>query len=93
MATDDMDSRAEAATEAAADPSGQPASAVAPALALLLETDLFFQVKVAETLKHVGYTTRTVRKLDEFIRWLGAAEGEAVGINNCLLYTSPSPRD
>jgi CheY-like chemotaxis protein len=40
--------------------------------ALLLETDLFFQVKVVDTLKHVGYATRTARRLDEFIRWLGA---------------------
>lgn len=35
--------------------------------ALLLETDLFFAVKVADTLKHTGYTTRTVRRLDAFL--------------------------
>lgn len=34
--------------------------------ALLLDTDLFFSVKVAETLKHVGYTTHTARKLEAF---------------------------
>lgn len=71
MATNEIDPSAEAAPDAVTDPVGQPASAAA--LALLLETDLFFQVKVAETLKHVGYTTHTARRLDEFIRWLGAA--------------------
>lgn len=40
--------------------------------ALLLETDLFFQVKVVDTLKHSGFTTRAVRRLDDFLRWLGA---------------------
>ncbi len=42
--------------------------------ALLLETDLFFQVKVVDTLKHVGFATRTTRRLDEFMRWLGAED-------------------
>jgi len=42
-----------------------------PRQALLLETDLFFQVKVVDTLKYSGFTTRTTRRLDEFLRWLG----------------------
>jgi len=40
--------------------------------ALLLETDLFFQVKVVDTLKHSGFTTRATRRLDDFLRGLGA---------------------
>lgn len=44
-----------------------PRTVSAGASALLLDTDLFFAVKVAETLKHAGYTTRTVRKLDAFV--------------------------
>ncbi len=40
--------------------------------ALLLETDLFFAVKVADALKHVGYTTRTVRRFDAFASALEA---------------------
>ena len=40
--------------------------------ALLLDADLFFAVKVADTLKHVGYTTRTVRRLDAFTAALEA---------------------
>ncbi len=82
MATDEIDPSAEAAPDKATDPGGQPASATAPALALLLETDLFFQVKVAETLKHVGYATRTVRRLDEFTRWLGAAHDDVADTND-----------
>jgi DNA-binding NtrC family response regulator len=33
---------------------------------LLLDNDLFFSVKIADTLKHVGFHTRTVRQLDAF---------------------------
>jgi hypothetical protein len=35
-------------------------------LALLLDTDLFFSVKVTDTLKHIGYTTKTHRRLEDF---------------------------
>lgn len=37
-----------------------------PRRALLLDSDLFFAVKVAETLKHAGYTTRTARRTEDF---------------------------
>lgn len=37
------------------------------ALALLLDTDLFFVAKVSATLAHTGYTTRTVRRADDFV--------------------------
>ena len=36
--------------------------------ALLLDTDLFFTVKVRDTLKHVGYETHSVRRLSDFAR-------------------------
>jgi len=35
-------------------------------LALLLDTDLFFSVKVTVTLKHVGYATKTLRRPEDF---------------------------
>ena len=35
--------------------------------ALLLDTDLFFAVKIGDTLKYAGYMTRTVRRLDDFL--------------------------
>lgn len=44
---------------------GRAANAT-PHRALLLDGDLFFAVKVAETLKHAGYTTRTVRRSADF---------------------------
>lgn len=37
---------------------------------LLLDTDLFFVVKVTDTLKHAGYTTTTVRAEADFARVL-----------------------
>lgn len=40
--------------------------------ALLLDSDLFFSVKITETLRHVGVQTRTVRRLDDFVRALAA---------------------
>lgn len=48
---------------------------------LLLDTDLFFAVKIADTLKHAGYTTRTVRSEADFARLLGEAP-PAVAIVN-----------
>ncbi|MBF6589129.1 MAG: response regulator [Ktedonobacterales bacterium] len=39
--------------------------------ALLLDNDLFFIAKVAETLRHVGYETRTARGAEAFARLLG----------------------
>jgi DNA-binding NtrC family response regulator len=38
--------------------------------ALLLDTDLFFSVKVTDTLRHIGIETRTVRRLEDFIQAL-----------------------
>lgn len=35
-------------------------------LALLLDTDLFFSVKVTDTLKHIGYATKTLRRPEDF---------------------------
>ena len=47
---------------------------------LSLDTDLFFAVKVADTLRHAGYETRTVRTLDTFLAAL--AVGPAVALVN-----------
>lgn len=41
-----------------------------PQRALLLDSDLFFSVKVTDTLKHVGYQTRTVRQMAAFTQAL-----------------------
>jgi DNA-binding NtrC family response regulator len=49
--------------------------------ALLLDTDLFFAVKVSETLKHAGYTTRTARRLSDFTEALVAARPEIALVN------------
>jgi FixJ family two-component response regulator len=38
--------------------------------AVLLDTDLFFSVKVTDTLRHIGIETRTVRLLSDFIQAL-----------------------
>ena len=46
------------------------ADGASPRRALLLDNDLFFAVKVADTLKHSGFTTRTVRRLGDFARSL-----------------------
>jgi DNA-binding NtrC family response regulator len=50
--------------------------------ALLLDNDLFFSVKVADTLKHVGYRTRTVRALDAFVQVLTTAPLPTVALVN-----------
>jgi hypothetical protein len=59
-----------------------PRTVGAGASALLLDTDLFFAVKVTETLKHVGYTTRTLRKLDAFVAALHDDGPPAVALVN-----------
>ncbi|MGZ3675224.1 MAG: hypothetical protein ACXVCO_13035 [Ktedonobacterales bacterium] len=41
-----------------------------PRRALLLDSDLFFSVKVTDTLKHAGYQTRTVRQIAAFTQAL-----------------------
>jgi DNA-binding NtrC family response regulator len=38
--------------------------------ALLLDTDLFFSVKVTDSLRHIGIETRTVRRLEDFVQAL-----------------------
>jgi DNA-binding NtrC family response regulator len=48
---------------------------------LLLDNDLFFSVKVADTLKHVGYRTRTVRQLDAFTDTLAEVSPVLVVVN------------
>ena len=53
----------------------------APQRALLLDSDLFFVVKVTETLKHAGYTTRVARRAEEFAREL-AGEPPTVALVN-----------
>lgn len=42
--------------------------------ALQLDNDLFFSVKVADTLKHAGYITRTVRSAEAFAAALAASQ-------------------
>ena len=49
--------------------------------ALLLDTDLFFAVKITDTLKRVGYLTRTVRRMEAFAEAL-AADRPAVALVN-----------
>jgi DNA-binding NtrC family response regulator len=53
-----------------ADETSQSNQTNTPKPALLLDNDLFFSVKVTDTLKHAGYTTRTVRRTDDFTRAL-----------------------
>ncbi len=55
--------------------------------ALLLDTDLFFAVKVADTLKHVGYATRTVRHLDAFLAALPAERPRIALVNSSATST------
>ncbi len=49
--------------------------------ALLLDNDLFFVAKVTETLRHDGYTTRAVRRVEDFERAL-QSERPAVALVN-----------
>ncbi|MGH2514455.1 MAG: hypothetical protein ACRDHP_02260 [Ktedonobacterales bacterium] len=48
-------------------------------LALLLDSDLFFAVKVTDTLKHAGYDTKTLRRAEDFAAAL-AAEAPALAL-------------
>jgi DNA-binding NtrC family response regulator len=59
----------------------QDALPVGQRRALLLDTDLFFAVKVRETLKHAGYTTRTARRVSDFIEVLAAERPEVALVN------------
>lgn len=52
-----------------------------PRRALLLDGDLFFAVKVADTLKHAGYTTRTTRRTEDFAAALASERPEVALVN------------
>ncbi len=52
--------------DAQSTPAPRDESDAGPPRALLLDSDLFFAVKVTETLKHAGYTTRTARRSEDF---------------------------
>lgn len=53
----------------------------APHRALLLDGDLFFAVKVADTLKHAGYTTRSTRRTEDFTAALARERPEVALVN------------
>jgi DNA-binding response OmpR family regulator len=55
-----------------------------PTRVLLLERDLFFSVKIRDTLRHSGYETVTARNEDDFARKL-AANTPALAIVNTSL--------
>ena len=67
------------------EPGDEPAATAnkpdSPQRALLLDTDLFFAVKITDTLKHVGYLTRTVRQFDAFTEAL-VADRPAIALVN-----------
>ena len=65
-----------------ADEMSQSNQSNAPKPALLLDSDLFFSVKVTDTLKHAGYATRTVRRADDFARALADDAPPAVALVN-----------
>ena len=50
-------------------------------VALLLDTDLFFSVKVTDTLKHAGYETKTFRRREDFATAL-ASEAPVLALVN-----------
>lgn len=52
-----------------------------PRRALLLDGDLFFAVKVADTLKHAGYTTRTTRRTEDFAAALAGERPQVALVN------------
>ena len=52
-----------------------------PRRALLLDGDLFFAVKVADTLKHSGYATRTTRRAEHFAAALAGEWPEVALVN------------
>lgn len=51
---------------------------------ILLDTDLFFVVKVRTTLQHAGYDVRTARSLDDFTGRL-AADAPALALVNTAI--------
>lgn len=57
---------------------------VSPIQVLLLDTDLFFVVKVRTTLQHAGYDTLTARSLSDFTRRL-IADTPALALVNTAI--------
>lgn len=55
--------------------------------ALLLDPDLFFSVKVTATLKHLGFTTSTVRQAAEWTRRLAAEKFDIALVNTAAQAT------
>ena len=55
-----------------------------PGRLILLDTDLFFVVKVRTTLQHAGYDVRTARSLDDFTGRL-AADAPALALVNTAI--------
>ena len=66
---------------AARDTSGQPTSEQVETLALLFNNDVFFTVKITETLKHAGVATRVVRRLTDYQQTLQTVVPGIVLIN------------
>lgn len=66
----------------ASTPAPRDEADAAPRIALLLDSDLFFAVKVVETLKHVGYATRTMRRAEDFTAVLASEQHPAVALVN-----------
>ena len=58
-----------------------PVGSGVKSLALMLDTDLFFSVKVTDTLKHIGYATRTFRRSEDFAAAL-VSENPALALVN-----------
>ena len=71
--TDHEHERAGQAQPAAGPPAG--------AAMLLLDTDLFFAVKVEATLKHAGFTTRVVKTVEAFARALAETPPDIAMVN------------
>jgi len=61
-------------------PHAAPDTAAQPTV-LLLDNDLFFTVKVSDTLKHVGYVTQVVRTEADFARALATARPRIAIVN------------
>jgi hypothetical protein len=50
--------------------------------ALLLDNDLFFTVKVTDTLRHVGVQTRAVRRVEDFNKTLQGSDPPVLALVN-----------
>lgn len=63
-------------------PGGSQEGAGSERVALLFDNDLFFSVKIAETLKHAGFQTHTVRTAGAFATALATKQSTAVVLVN-----------